>query len=167
MFTLAHELAHIWFGVSAAFDLQNLQAANNDIEKACNLVAAEFLVPEIEIREIWQRVKNSNERFQALARHFKVSEIVAARRALDLTLITKDEFFAFYQNRIARENNNNSSGGNFYASQNYRIGRRFGESVIRATLEGKLLYSEAYRLTGIRGKTFSEFATRLGFRGDA
>jgi len=167
MFTLAHELAHIWFGVSAAFDLQNLQAANNDIEKACNLVAAEFLVPEIEIREIWQSVKNSNERFQALARHFKVSEIVTARRALDLTLITKDEFFAFYQNRIARENNNNSSGGNFYASQNYRIGRRFGESVIRATIEGKLLYSEAYRLTGIRGKTFSEFATRLGFGGDA
>ncbi|MPN34693.1 hypothetical protein SDC9_182187 [bioreactor metagenome] len=58
MFTLAHELAHIWFGVSAAFDLRHLQPANNDIENACNKVAAEFLVPEIELHEIWPKVKN-------------------------------------------------------------------------------------------------------------
>lgn len=167
MFTLAHELAHIWFGVSAAFDLQDLQAANNDIEKVCNIVAAEFLVPEIELREMWQSAKNKDQRFQILARHFKVSEIVAARRALDLMLITRDEFLKFYQSRLAVENRESKSGGNFYASQNFRIGRRFGESVIRATMEGKLLYSEAYRLTGIRGKTFSEFAARLGFGGDA
>ncbi|HZK56156.1 MAG TPA: ImmA/IrrE family metallo-endopeptidase [Desulfosporosinus sp.] len=169
MFTLAHELAHVWFGVSAAFDLRNLQAANNDIEKVCNIVAAEFLVPEIELREIWKSVKNKDLKFQVLARHFKVSEIVAARRALDLTLITRDEFFQFYQNSTRAENHassSSSSGGDFYASQNFRIGRRFGASVIRATMEGKLLYTEAYRLTGIRGKTFSEFATRLGFGGD-
>lgn len=167
MFTLAHELAHIWFGVSAAFDLRNLQAANNEIERACNIVAAEFLVPEIELLNKWQSITNSNERFQLIARYFKVSEIVAARRALDLKLITKDDFFEFYQKYITKDNNNNSDGGDFYASQNYKIGRLFGECVIRATLEGRLLYSEAYRLTGIRGKTFSEFAARLGFGGDA
>ena len=45
MFTLAHELAHIWFGSSAAFDLQELQPANDEIELASNRIAAEFLVP--------------------------------------------------------------------------------------------------------------------------
>ena len=86
MFTLAHELAHLWFGSSAAFDLRNMQPANNDTEKACNKVAAEFLVPRDELRAIWHRPGREPD-FQTVARHFKVSEIVAARRALDLSLI--------------------------------------------------------------------------------
>jgi len=131
------------------------------------MVAAEFLVPENELKEIWIKHQKKNDRFQLLARHFKVSEIVVARRALDLTLITKDEFFDFYQHRIANENNIDSSGGDFYATQTFRVGRRFAETVIRATREGKLLYNEAYRLTGLKGKTFDEYAERLGFGGDA
>lgn len=166
MFTLAHELAHVWYGVSAAFDLQKLQPANNETERVCNMVAAEFLVPEIELQEIWIKHQNKNDRFQLLARHFKVSEIVVARRALDLNLITKDEFFEFYQHRITDENDLDSSGGDFYATQTFRVGRRFAETVIRATREGKLLYNEAYRLTGLKGKTFDEYAERLGFGGD-
>lgn len=169
MFTLAHELAHVWFGVSAAFDLQQLHPANNDIEKACNKVAAEFLVSEIELCEIWPEVKNAFDRFQLLARNFKVSEIVAARRCLDLSLIARDEFFEFYNSYMNRteEKRSGSNGGNFYASQNFRIGRHFGESVARAIMEGKLQYNEAYRLTGISGNTFSEFVGRLGSGGEA
>ena len=53
-------------------------------------------------------------------------------------------------------------GGNFYASQKYKIGERFGEAVICAAREGSILYSEAYRLTGLRGKTFDEFAYTIG-----
>ncbi|MGR6836698.1 ImmA/IrrE family metallo-endopeptidase [Syntrophomonas erecta] len=165
MFTLAHELAHIWYGFSAAFDLRELQPSSDEIEIACNRVAAEFLVPEIELRTIWPNVQGKSDTFQRLARHFKVSEIVTARRTLDLRLITKDQFFDFYQNRITVESNKNSNGGNFYYTQNYRIGRRFAETIIRATMEGKILYNEAYRLTGLKGKTFSKFAARLGFGG--
>lgn len=166
MFTLAHELAHVWYGVSAAFDLQELHPSSNDIEIACNIVAAEFLVPGVELLEIWSTVSDKSNRFQRVARHFKVSEIVAARRALDLNLIPKDQFFEFYNNRIAIQSNKISSGGNFYSTQSFRIGRRFAETVVTATLEGKLLYNEAYRLTGLKGNTFSEFAARLGFGGD-
>lgn len=170
MFTLAHELAHIWFGASAAFDLNKLQPANNEIEKACNVVAAEFLVPEIELKQYWPSVRSSDERFQLIARQFKVSEIVAARRALDLGLITRNEFFDFYQARylveIDEAQAKDTSGGNFYVTQTFRISRRFADAVIGATLEGKLHYNEAYRLTGLKGQTFSEFAARLGFGGN-
>ncbi len=37
-------------------------------------------------------------------------------------------------------------------------------AVIRAVKEGRLLYRDAYRLTGLHGKTFDRYAVLLGFR---
>jgi Zn-dependent peptidase ImmA (M78 family) len=170
MFTLAHELAHLWFGSSAAFDLRELQPANNETERACNRIAAEFLVPELELREFWSTASQNLERYQALARRFKVSELVAARRALDLTLISQGEFHDFYLAYLQDERRRASrgpSGGDFYASQNYRIGRRFAETVVRAAREGKLLYRDAYQLTGLHGRAFERYAESLSFGGAA
>jgi Zn-dependent peptidase ImmA (M78 family) len=164
MFTLAHELAHVWFGSSAAFDLRELRPASNKIEEACNLVAAEFLVPTEELRPLWRSVAKKDDRFHAVARHFKVSEIVAARRALDLGLITRDDFFSFYRGYQSRERQASpygEGGGNFYATQTVRLGRRFAETVIQAVREGALLYHEAYRLTGLYGRTFEQFAEHI------
>lgn len=166
MFTLAHELAHVWFGSSAAFDLRELQPANNDVERACNRAAAEFLVPEAELRRFWPRVRRDSERFQQIARRFKVSELVAARRALDLTLIDKQEFLEFYQAYLKSERRaaaEDEEGGNFYATQNLRIGRSFAAAVVRAAREGRSLYRDAYQLTGLYGETFERFAELLGY----
>lgn len=166
MFTLAHELAHVFFGSSAAFDLREMSPASDPTEQACNKVAAEFLVPEQRIRQIWPSIRNETERFQLIAREFKVSEIVAARRALDLGLIVKSEFMTFYREYQDDERRHaaiRSDGGDFYATQNLRIGHRFALEVARAVKEGKLLYSEAYRLTGLYGKTFDSYAASLGF----
>jgi Zn-dependent peptidase ImmA (M78 family) len=168
MFTLAHELAHIFFGSSAAFDLREMQPADDPVEQASNRVAAEFLVPQRELRRIWPSVHNKPERFKEIARRFKVSEIVAARRALDLDLINKKAFLVFYrayQSDERRAAASRPSGGDFYANQNLRVGQRFASTVIRAVKEGKLLYSNAYRLMGLYGKTFDLYAASLGFGG--
>jgi hypothetical protein len=53
--------------------------------------------------------------------------------------------------------------GDFYLTQEVKIGRRFGEAVIRAARAGRLLYRDAYRLTGLYGQTFDRFAEGLGF----
>lgn len=156
MFTLAHELAHVWHGSSAAFDLRELQPARDVTEQACNQVAAEFLVPEDELRQIWPSVRQEQEPFEAIARQFKVSTLVAARRAQDLSLITKQKFLDFYKDK--RHAAPRQKGGNFYATLNLRIGRRFAEAVVRAAREGKLLYREAYQLTGLYGETFEKYA---------
>lgn len=166
MFTLAHELAHVFVGSSAAFDLRELQPADDETERACNRLAAEFLVPAEEMRAFWSSAGLGPGRYQAAARQFKVSEIVAARRALDLQLATRQEFLDFYQAYQTQEHRRaarGQDGGDFYKTQNMRIGKRFAETVVRATREGKLLYSEAFQLTGLYGTTFDRYAEMLSF----
>jgi len=168
MFTLAHELAHVFFGSSAAFDLRQLMPAEDATERVCNQVAAEFLVPERLMRQVWPSVSDGPERFQQMARRFKVSEIVVARRALDLGLIRRHEFFGFYESYLTAERRTRAQqpeGGDFYATQNLRIGHRFARTVVRAAKADRLLYSEAYRLTGLWGKTFDAYAASLGMGG--
>ncbi len=166
MFTLAHELAHLWLGRGGVFNFEEMQPANNEVELFCNRAAAEFLVPAAELRAVWREAQADEEPFQFLARHFKVSPIVAARRALDLQLLSRREFFDFYREYQAdeRRQRRTSSGGDFYATQGARIGERFANAVIRAVKEGRLLYRDAYRLTGLHGKTFDRYAVLLGFR---
>lgn len=168
MFTLAHELAHILLGKSAIFDLRQMLPADNHIEKLCDKVAAEFLVPEKAIRKIWNTVKHDTEPFDKLARYFKVSALVTARRTLDLGYITKEDFFEFYNKLIndeRRKSVRTSSGGDFYSNQNYRIGKRFATAVITALKDNKLSYQDAYRLTGLYGKTLNKYADLLELRG--
>jgi len=164
MFTLAHELAHVWFGRSAAFDLRQMQPADETTEQASNRVAAEFLVPESALQQAWPTARQDPEPFQAIARQFKVSALVAARRVLDLGLVRKAQFLEFYQAYLKDERRKEArvtEGGDFYATQGLRVSRRFARAVIQAAREGKLLYREAYELTGLYGKTFEAFASRL------
>ncbi len=166
MFTVAHELAHLWIGRGGIFNFEEMQPANDEVELFCNRAAAEFLVPASELRASWAEAQKADEPFQFLARHFKVSPLVAARRALDLRLLNRQEFFEFYRKyqEDERRQKRKSSGGDFYATQGTRVGERFANAVIRAVKEGRLLYRDAYRLTGLHGKTFDRYAESLGFR---
>jgi Zn-dependent peptidase ImmA (M78 family) len=96
MFTIAHELAHVWVGQSALFDLMATNPADYDVEKYCNAVAAEFLVPADKLTKAWRTTPSGDAAFTSLAKRFKVSPIVVARRAKDVKMITPDEFFSFY-----------------------------------------------------------------------
>ncbi len=56
MFTLAHELAHIWLGKSAAFDLRLMRPSEDTVETFCNKTAAEFLVPQHLLQKKWEQI---------------------------------------------------------------------------------------------------------------
>ncbi len=160
MFTIVHELAHIWTGQSAGFDFRRLQPANEPIEVLCDKVAAEFLVPEQEFKEVWNHRPNN---FAYVSRYFKVSEIVIARRALDTGKITKPQFFNFYEKYSAREfakKESQASGGDFYATTKKRISITFASHVNQAVKSGNLLFRDAYKLTGLKGDTFENFFSK-------
>ncbi|HRP34060.1 MAG TPA: ImmA/IrrE family metallo-endopeptidase [Agriterribacter sp.] len=159
LFTIIHELAHIWTGHSAGFDFRQLLPANDPIELLCDKVSAEFLVPAESFVKVWK----ARPGIANAARYFKVSEIVIARRALDLGYLTKAEFFAFYNeysNRELLKKENQGDGGNFYATAKKRIGVTFAAHVNQAVKSGKLLYRDAYKLTGLKGDTYQTFFTK-------
>ncbi|MEJ5305852.1 MAG: ImmA/IrrE family metallo-endopeptidase [Ignavibacteria bacterium] len=155
MFTLAHELAHIWLGESAGFDFRNLQPAENPVETKCDKIAAEFLVPEKELKSFLSLETD----IEKIARTFKVSQIVIARRLLDLKIIDKSKFFEFYNEYIKRDfmkKEEKESGGDFYKTQRKKLGRRFLNYINQAVLTNKLLVREAYQLTGLKGDIFNK-----------
>lgn len=166
MFTLAHELAHVWLGPEGEgiSGFEGLFPGDSRIEKFCDQAAAEFLVPARELKEHWRVVRDTPDPFERVARHFKVSPIVAWRRAMDLRLVNRDTFFEFYNAYIRRERQQAkpAGGGDFYNNQNTRVGAAFATSVIRAAIGGRLTFKEAYDLTGLRGGAFQQYAKRLG-----
>lgn len=164
MFTLAHELAHIWLGAEGLSGFEGLFPDGTDVESWCDRAAAEFLVPAHEFEARWPEVRRDQSPFESLARVFKVSPIVAGRRALDLKLIDRETFFLFYNEYVRRERKQGeaSSGGDFYRNQSSRVGELFAGQVLSAAMEGRLGFKEAYDLTGLRGGAFQEYARRLG-----
>jgi len=157
MFSLIHELAHIWLGKSAGFDLRNIEPANDPIELHCDKIAAEFLVPEELFEHKWEYLKN----FYDLAKFFKVSQLVIARRALDLKKITKQEFISFYIQYIkdvTKITESKKSGGNSKYLFKKRLNLIFATHINNAVKQNKLLYRDAFRLTNFKsGNTYDKF----------
>jgi Zn-dependent peptidase ImmA (M78 family) len=166
MFTLVHELAHLWLGQGGVSGFEELLPMENEIETFCNHVAAEFLVPAVEMEPAWREVRGSEKPFDRLARFFKVSPVVVARRALDLNFITRSDYFDFYnayKEAAAERRARTPGGGNFYLTLGYRLGHRFPAAVYSAAKEGRLQYRDAYQLTGLSGNTYDRFGKELGF----
>ena len=167
MFTLAHELAHLFVGEAGVSALAFLLSEEqHSVEQFCNRTAAEFLVSESGLRDFWSSAVGTDDPYQQIARHFKVSRIVAARRALDLGLIERDAFFHFYHQHEAQgaPAPRADDSGNFWNTQRWRIGPRFAAAVARAVRAGRLPYREAYALTGLSGDTFANMPEKMGVR---
>lgn len=166
LFTLAHELAHVWLGPDGEglSGFEGIFPGDTRVESFCDQAAAEFLVPARELKDRWRAVKGAPDAFEQIARRFKVSPIVAGRRAMDLHLVNRETFFDFYKAYTTRERQRvkRPGGGDFYNNQNTRVGAAFAASVMRAALEGRLSFKEAYDLTGLRGGAFQKYARRLG-----
>ncbi len=166
MFTLGHELAHIWIGASGVSDSQAGQVPELQVERWCNQVAAEMLMPLQELRDSHQRNAPVPEELQRLAREFKVSTLIALRRLFDAGFIDRTALWQHYraeQERLHALKERTGSGGDFYRSLGARASKRFASAIISSTLEGLTSFPDAFRMLGMRkNATFYEAARELG-----
>jgi len=165
MFTLAHEIAHIWLGLSAVSDVQASWISDHQVERWCNHVAAEFLVPLDLIKRDFQESADLNDELNRLARRFKVSTLVILRRIYDAGGIGFDTLQQVYKMELERLMSiaAKGGGGNFYLTQAARVSKRFARALIANTLEGQTLHHEAFRLLGFsKLATFRELGHSLG-----
>ncbi len=166
IFTLVHELAHLWLGLSGISDL-SLDTESSHIhvktERVCNAVAAEVLVPETAFLAHWNSNHSLSENADDLARLFRVSTVVIARRAVDLRVVAWDEYHAFYAEQAQQwRNTKKSDGGSPYKTIPLRNGRRFTDAVVRAALEQRLLLRDAGRMLGLQPSNIGKLSREMG-----
>lgn len=166
MFTLAHELAHLWLGQSA---LSNARASDDDgpaVERWCNRIAAEVLVPLAVFRTAMIPGEAPEHAMPRLARRFKVSTLVVLRRLFDAGALQREPFWQAYRAEVTRllALQRPGGGGNFYLSQAARVSKRFARALVESTLEGHTLYRDAMRMIGVsKVETFNELGRSLRF----
>lgn len=155
MFTLAHEMAHVWLGETGLSDVESVWSPTNRIEQWCNQVAAEFLVPLAALQREYRQTNDLAENVSRLARSFKVSTLVILRRIHDAGHLAQDELWTAYHDELARLLAiPRGTGGNFYLTQAARVSKRFARAWVASALEGQTLHRDAFRLLG-----FSKLAT--------
>lgn len=164
MFTLVHELCHLWLGQSAVSDVD--PSTTVAVERFCNAVAAETLAPADEFREAWDARVPMPDLLARLSGLFKVSTLVVLIRAREAGLLDAGQFEATYnteRERVLALDSARGGGGDFYNTQNARLGTRLPAAVISSALEGRTPYTEAFRLLGFKkAATFDEYARVLG-----
>lgn len=168
IFTLIHEIAHIFIGSSAVVEASPLNKVDEQVEKLCNAAAAEFLCPHDTFKKAWYAHYGDRNVYITLADIFKVSQLVIGRRALDLGIISKKEFFDFYHRYLEEnqtERNSTSSGGNFHNTTRIRLGELFSKAIIYQTKSGNMQFTDAYKLTGLKRSTFQNYASYIEGRG--
>jgi Zn-dependent peptidase ImmA (M78 family) len=164
MFTLAHELAHIWLGQSALSDVDPASVPSQGVEGWCNRVAAELLVPLNAVEREYRQGTVLIDECGRLARFFKVSTLVVLRRLRDAGALSRDQLWTAYDEELARlKAIPRASGGDFYLTQAARVSKRFARALVISTLEGHTLHRDAFRLLGFsKLETFRELGRSLG-----
>lgn len=164
MFTLAHEIAHLWLGESGVSNSEAVSMPDHATERWCNQVAAELLVPSEIIRQELNTSADLGVDINRMARRFKVSTLVILRRVRDLGGMDEDSFWSAYWDELDRLRGiPRGSGGNAIRNVGARVSKRLARALVLSTLEGRTSYTESFRMLGVKKlSTFERVAESLG-----
>lgn len=156
IFTLAHELAHLWIGQSGISNPDYAQRSSqqqNTIDRQCDSIAAEILVPEDDFALRWNDFNTLADNLGTLAAHYRVSAFVVLRRAYELGKVQTDEYRDQYKELLRkhrREGDAGGGGGNFYLTLLSRNSNTFTTVLMTAAAEGRVPPREAANLLNVR-----------------
>ncbi|MGD1077030.1 MAG: XRE family transcriptional regulator [Candidatus Sulfotelmatobacter sp.] len=168
IFTLAHELVHIWLGESGVSNPDPTKRSteeHNRIEKFCNKVAAELLVPSAGVAQQWDSQQTMEANVQRLVRTYKVSRYVVARQVYELDKINRNQYLDYldqHQNLWKpKDVSDEESGGNFYVTFFARNSLNLVAGVVRALGEDRISYRDASKLLSVKTAILKKIADRL------
>lgn len=169
IFSLLHELAHLLLSINGiskieAGYIENLPKKEANIERFCNTMAAEILIPASDfstesIKFPKDIEKASEDQFSALANRYGVSREAILRRFLDQGMVSNE----FYQRKthIWTQQMKQGSGGNWYLNQGAYISNRFAKEVLSRHYQNQLSVEQAADYLGIKAKNFAGFEERI------
>lgn len=174
LFTLVHELAHIWIGatgISSDVDGQPTpQGSTHPVERFCNAVAAHALMPDSMMTELDPSQFTSSRSIYSVAQEYGVSSWALLVRALDRGLVSQADYrsmktimdreFKEHQRIEAErsEGRERSKGGpNPYLLRLNKNGRLFTQIVLDAFRGGVIQPTLASSLLNTPVNNFQKF----------
>lgn len=165
-FTLLHELAHIWLGQTGVSGLW----ADKWIERFCNDVASEYLLPPDEARRFRPIHDKDIERLQNeigdFARKRNLSASMVAYNLMRIGSIDRETWellrTAFRKrweeerSRRRKKAREQEGGPSFYTVRAHRIGKALLDLVGRMLAAGTLTTSKASKVLGVKAKQVQE-----------
>lgn len=171
LFTIGHELAHVWRGSSGVSREDPAGEDQAVVEQWCNRVASEFLVPQADLIGHWEWAAGLDltEQLDELAAVFRCGTLVILQAMRRHDLRRFEDFGAAYESELGRlltlseAKTSRATGGSFWESQRYRVGNRLATAIAREAAAGNTSASEAVRLTGMGSlSAFQELSRRIG-----
>ena len=170
VFTVAHELTHLWIGATGISNehlKRPLLADSNEVERFCNSAAAEVLIPESEFTEAWNPSRSTDDNMHALARDCKVSTVVVLRRAYELGQLNWAQYAEAYQKeeqKFKSRQEHKKKGGDFFKNVVARNSPALTRAAVYGAIEGRVLYRDAARLLNVGVPVIQSIAHHLSKR---
>jgi Zn-dependent peptidase ImmA (M78 family) len=178
LFTLVHELAHIWIAASGISNEIGPELRHKDklypVELFCNEIAANALMPAAIMNNLEKQVFNDSANIFRISKKLGVSSFAFLVRASNLQLISSDkyrklkkeadaEFQAFLQKEDERNANQKekSGGPNYYLLLTNKNGHLFTKIVMDAFRGGFIEPTHASSLLNTQVNNFSKMEAFL------
>lgn len=159
LFSLCHETAHIWLGISELLNTYGNESIANKqkIERLCNRVASELLIPKSNIKNLFNDDYSLNSIIN-IARKLKVSSqavLIALKQNDFLTTQQFDELYlqVLAQSEIPERNMQRKSRGDYYRTVLKRLDNNFITLVNNKAAAGDILYTQAFNLLNVKSGT--------------
>ena len=179
LFTLAHELVHLWINQPGISNLERLgkrgRSEDANIEIFCNTVAAYLLIEPQTFKAAWSDSEAAGglaERIDAVSQRIGVSEEAVARRLLDRDYISVSTYRTLrrqYHERWKRlkdeerERSRQKEGGpSYYRLRLLSNSRPFTKTVLSGYFAGQVMSRDASSLLGVKVKHLPRLADEAG-----
>lgn len=164
LFTLAHELAHLWLDETDFSDSRSEFCSQPLVEDRCDKIAAEMLVPLTAMLKEFHKVRERVKTVADIEQLFRVSSSVAQYWMNCVDKYLQQQGRRPHDRKIKQLRNKQMNiKVSYYSILTSRLGSRFARAVVADTLEGRTLFRDALHLLCIsKIKTFHKLANHLG-----